>query len=178
MSDNPYQPPDARLADELNFSGDFTIRDRLRDAWDVTWEYFPLWFGVWSVAVLIFTDRKQEVAVEVLAAVDPRPGLPGPVRGHANVRELQARVGQELGAHCVHVHGGCAALDGHEVRERRRQQRQDREHPEGHDQRRRTTPTYVQSGSMPVLHEQPLVLIYPCRTSAGTLRATIIGHEY
>ena len=58
MSDNPYDPPEAPIADEralaVGGTGSFDLGRCFSEAWDDTWRNFPLWLGVGVVALLVF----------------------------------------------------------------------------------------------------------------------------
>ena len=58
MSDNPYDPPEAPIADErflaVGGTGTFDLGQCFSEAWDDTWRCFPLWLGVLLVALLLF----------------------------------------------------------------------------------------------------------------------------
>ncbi len=59
MSQNPYEPPKARLADDparrTEGTGEFDIGECLADAWTLTWASFPTWLFVGIVSsILIF----------------------------------------------------------------------------------------------------------------------------
>ena len=58
MPDNPYEPPQAPITDEralaLEGTGTFDVMQCFSEAWSDTWANFPLWLGVWIVAVLIY----------------------------------------------------------------------------------------------------------------------------
>jgi hypothetical protein len=53
MSDNPYDPPEARISDDraeaVEGSGTFDLGQCLSEAWEDCWRYFPLWLGVFLV---------------------------------------------------------------------------------------------------------------------------------
>lgn len=56
MSDNPYDPPGAPIADEralaVEGTGTFDLGQCLSDGWDDCWRNFPLWLGVAVVGIL------------------------------------------------------------------------------------------------------------------------------
>lgn len=58
MPDNPYEPPDAPIADEralaIEGTGTFEVGQCMSDAWADTWNFFPLWLGVLLVGFLAF----------------------------------------------------------------------------------------------------------------------------
>ncbi len=57
MTQNPYEPPKARLADHsqrgLGELGEFDIGECLSDAWSLTWASFPTWLAIGFVGSLL-----------------------------------------------------------------------------------------------------------------------------
>jgi uncharacterized membrane protein len=56
MTQNPYEPPKAQLADDLQRlgePGEFDIGECLSDSWSLTWASFPTWLAIGFVGSLV-----------------------------------------------------------------------------------------------------------------------------